>query len=81
MVDEARRVAFLRCVEDLIAVERHEVEVVARAVDLGTRPELSVLQHLTHVLNDEITPVDDTRFTLVRGRQNIDLDNERSTKW
>ena len=59
VVDEARRVAFLRCVEDLIAVEGHEVEVVARAVDLGPSPELSVLQHLTHVLNDEITPVDD----------------------
>ena len=65
MVDEARHVALARRVEDLVAAQRHEVEVVARPQ--RAPHELLVVQHLADVLHDERVP-DDTVTTNPRTR-------------
>ena len=55
MVDEARVVAFARGINDLVGVERHEVEVLQVLALVLVRPlqELIVLQYLSHVLHHE----------------------------
>lgn len=54
VVDEARNVALARGVDDLVLVERHEVHVVEAAQLLfALLPRLRI-DHLAHVLDDEL---------------------------
>ena len=56
MVGEARDVAFVGGVDDLVGVERHEVVVLVLVVGARASLELEVIQHLAHVLDYELTP-------------------------
>ena len=58
MIDETRNVSLPCCVNDLIRVERHEVEVfvVVLGVLLSAPLELRVIEDFTLVLHHELTP-------------------------
>ena len=55
VVGEARYVAFISGVHDLVCAESHEVVMLVPVVAHSASLELQLVQHLAHVLDDELT--------------------------
>ena len=67
MIDKARDAPLPSAVDVLVCLERHEVEVgrAVLSVVLPPTPKLPLIKHLADVLQDECTPVMQTKITLL----------------
>ena len=54
VVGEARCVALLRGVNNLVAAQRHEVVMLVLVEFTRATSELLLIQHLAHILDDEV---------------------------